>query len=321
MKVVSSPQFDIQLGWLRFLHPFDGMKFSAVREALRETTGLDFVAPSAPIPVEAIDQFVDPLMRRLLRGRRYPLQALEVPALPGLSRAFIEQRVLLPMRWGVAGTLLAAEWALQGQSARNLAGGYHHASRHAAEGFCLYNDIGIAVDQLRQRGALSAQDRLLVIDVDAHHGNGNADVFMDRPEVTLLDVFNAERYPQSPWTRERVDLAVPLPEGCDGVRYLQALDEAMASLRPGYRLAFVVAGTDVLASDPLGGLRLSVADCAERDRRIARRLAELGLVPAWLGGGGYGPESRAAMVEGIQRSRPQALDLEAAATAISLSGR
>ena len=78
------------------------------------------------------------------------------------------------MRWGVAGTLEASKAALAGKNCWNLAGGYHHASQRSAEGFCLYNDIGIAHQELLKTGLLKSDDNILIIDVDAHNGNGNA---------------------------------------------------------------------------------------------------------------------------------------------------
>jgi histone deacetylase 11 len=220
---------------------------------------------------------------------------------PGLGFGLLDQRVLLPMRWAVAGTVLAARQALAGHSCRNLSGGHHHASRSHAEGFCVYNDVGIAVQELTRDGSLAADARLLVIDVDAHHGKGNAEVFLHEPRVQLLDVFNRDIYPQTKHTRQRVDLPVPLAVGTRGPAYLAALDEALQCIDASATLAFVIAGTDVLATDRLGGLGLSVAGCAERDERIAHRLEQLKLPAVWLGGGGYGPQSRAAMVAGVRR--------------------
>ena len=69
-----------------------------------------------------------------------------------MPSGFIDERILLPMRWAAAATAAAARRALRGAHCWNLAGGYRHASRNAAEGFCIYNDVGIAVDQLRAGG-------------------------------------------------------------------------------------------------------------------------------------------------------------------------
>jgi histone deacetylase 11 len=181
-----------------------------------------------------------------------------------------------------------------------VGGGYHHASRHAAEGFCIYNDIGIAYDGLIRSGDLRADDRILIVDVDAHHGNGNARVFAEAANVVLADVYNRDIYPATPVTRQRVDLPVPLPSGTTGAEYLRALEAMLKQIAGRYRLAFVVAGTDVLATDPLGHLKLTVEDCAARDRLVVARLREVADATVVVAGGGYSADSSRAMIAGIK---------------------
>lgn len=290
--------YNIDLGLLNRLHPFDGRKFRRVVEGLSGVAGVDMVDVPAPIDPSAIDRFASPLFRKLLARRRYVLQALEVPWLP-LPLSFLDRRILAPMRWGVAGTLAAARAALARADGWNLSGGYHHASRTDAEGFCVYNDIGIAVQVLRESGELAEADELLIIDVDAHHGNGNARVFMEDRRVRILDIYNNRIYPNSPFTKRRVDIDLPLPMGASGEHYLERLSHGLAQLQAGARLAFVVAGTDVLASDPLGGLALSIEDCVERDRRVWQRLRQLCIPGVFVGGGGYGPDSATAITRSL----------------------
>jgi histone deacetylase 11 len=303
MKVLYRPEYNIDFGLLNRLHPFDGCKFEKVFRAISEGGARDFDAPDSPIDDATIDAFVDPLMRRLIRGKRYVLQALELPYIPLLPFGLIDRRILLPMRWAVAGTIKGAMLALEGSSCRNLSGGYHHASRRSAQGFCIYNDIGIAYDRLIATRSLAPGDRVLIIDVDAHHGNGNADVFLENRNVVLLDVYNADIYPQSNYTRERVDIGVPLRAGTAGSMYLEKLAVALEQLAGHFRLAFVVAGTDVLATDPLGGLGLTIEECAIRDRVIEARLRELSVPWVFLAGGGYSADSSLAMRAGIVGTR------------------
>lgn len=299
MITFYSPHYNIDLGLLNRLHPFDGRKFSKVHEAVRRL-GIEQREVEAPIPSAQLDQFAGEILRRLYTSKRYVLRALEVPYIPLLPFSLIDRRVLLPMRWAVQGTVAAAEAALHGHDSWNLSGGYHHASRSAAEGFCVYNDVGVTVDDLRQRKLLGENERLMIIDVDAHHGNGNGHVFFKDSSVEILDIYNADIYPNSPSTKQRVDIGIPLRSGTTGADYLARLREGLARLTPGARIAFVVAGTDVLASDPLGALRLTVDECAERDRLVLVRLKELGVPAVFLGGGGYGPESATAMIRGIE---------------------
>lgn len=308
MRIFYSPNYNIDFGLLNRLHPFDGTKYTTVIATIQNLPGIEIVSPSAPITQDIIDEFVDWLIKSWIRKKRYILQALGLPYIPLLPFSLIDKRILLPMRWAVAGTLAAAEYALAGHNCWNLSGGYHHASRGGCEGFCIYNDIGIAVQQLRKTDQLHAEARILIIDVDAHHGNGNAQVFMDDNKVTLLDIYNRDIYPQGAereLTKRRVNFALPISSGTDGPAYLRRLHEGLALLQSGYAIAFVVAGTDVLAGDPLGGLNLSIDDCVQRDAMILTRLQALGVPAVFLGGGGYAANSAIQIAASLTRLHAQ----------------
>ncbi|KKO49504.1 acetoin utilization protein AcuC [Arsukibacterium sp. MJ3] len=300
MKIFYHESYNINIGLLKFIHPFDGMKFGKVAAQVQQESLAEIVCPQSYISDFAINEFLDALLCKLVLHKRPVLEALEAPYLPLIPYSWLQKRVLIPMRWGVAGTLDAAKSALKGNDSWNLAGGYHHASAHSMEGFCIYNDIGISYQQLLASGELTADDKILIIDIDAHHGNGNARTFHDNSNVTLLDVYNADIYPNTPVSRQRVDIAVPLPMGTDGELYLNKLNTALQQLSSGYKLAFVVAGTDVLATDPLGGLKLSIADVAQSHKRVYQRLKVLNIPTVFLGGGGYGKDSAAAIIAGIK---------------------
>ncbi|MFT7687803.1 MAG: histone deacetylase 11 [Candidatus Azotimanducaceae bacterium] len=300
MNVIYTEQFNIDLGLLRYLHPFDGAKFRKIHSELALSEKVKFFSPDTAVDKDAVDAFLSSVMQHRVRNKNGILQALEVPKIPFISLDYLDTKILTPMRWGVAGTLLGASKALiEGGVFWNLSGGYHHATQQNMEGFCIYNDIGICHQQLIKKGLLTAADKVLIIDTDAHHGNGNAYTFMDNTNVTLLDIYNASVYPSSDYTRDRVDIPVKLKPGTDGETYLQCLREALDGIRGTYKLAFVVAGTDVLASDKLGGLKLSVDDVAEREKITLEKLKSLGVPTVLLGGGGYSKESSAAVTNAI----------------------
>jgi histone deacetylase 11 len=215
---------------------------------------------------------------------------------------FLVRKILSPMRWGVAGTILSAQKALKSNFCWNLSGGYHHASQHSIEGFCIYNDIGIAYQELSKSGLISAEDKILIIDTDAHHGNGNARTFMDNRNVTLLDVYNQDIYPVTSSTRQRVDIPVALQTGVTGKDYLGAYERALSNIVGSYKLAFVIAGTDVLVSDKLGGMRLTSADVVKRELLTITKLKALNIPTVILSGGGYSKESSDSIASSILAS-------------------
>ncbi|HEY0685572.1 MAG TPA: histone deacetylase [Steroidobacter sp.] len=300
MKVVYSDRFNIDLGLLNYLHPFDGTKFRTVHDGLRSNRQVEFVAPSAAASMEIIDDFLSEIMRLKVRNKVFIYRALEVPSIPFVGFSFLDRKILTPMRWGVAGTILGATSALkEGGLYWNLAGGYHHAAQQSMEGFCIYNDIGICHRQLVKNGLLAPDDKILIIDTDAHHGNGNAYTFMENENVTILDVYNASIYPTSGYTRDRVNIPVPLKPGTDGPTYLKRYAEALDRLKDDFRLAFVVAGTDVLLSDKLGGLCLSIDEVAERERRTVEAIERRSIPAVVLGGGGYSKDSAKSIIRAI----------------------
>ena len=300
MNVIYTANYNFDLGVLNNLHPFEGMKFGEIHEGLSSNPGVRFIEPEAPTSMDTIDEFLTSVMRHRVRDKNGLFDALEVPRLPFLSFSFLDERILTPMRWGVAGTLLGASKALDaGGTFWNLSGGYHHAMPQNMEGFCIFNDIGICHQQLTANGDLTSDDKVLIIDTDAHHGNGNAHTFMENRQVTLLDIYNESIYPTSEYTRERVDIPVPLPMWTDGPDYLRRFTEALEQLEDDYRLAFVVAGTDTLESDQLGGLSLSIDDVAERDLLTVEALQKRSVPTVLTGGGGYSKDCAAAVTRGI----------------------
>ncbi len=299
MYIFYNANYNIDLGLLNYLHPFDGKKFAKVHKLIKDLPGIVMTSPEQPMPQETIEEVAHPDLRGQLKDKRYILSVLEVPNIPLLPFWLIDRRILRPMRWGVAGTLAAAKNALAGNDSWNMSGGYHHASPGSAEGFCVYNDIAIAYHELIHQGLLKTADKILIIDIDAHHGNGNAAAFMENKNVTLLDIYNNDVYPRTLATKNRVNIGVALHTGATATDYLPALEKALGKLNGNYRLAFVVAGTDVLATDPLGGMKLTLADCFTRDKMVVEKLRALSIPMVILSGGGYSKESATAIATSI----------------------
>jgi len=294
-------KFNINLGLLRYLHPFDGMKFQKVFNDIQSNPNIELHSPESPIPLQVINEFVNELIELLIIEKITILRALEVPNIPFVGFNYLDKTILSPMRYGVSATLQATKLALTGKNCWNLAGGYHHASQHSMEGFCIYNDIGITYQELIKSGELSSTDQVLIIDTDAHHGNGNARTFIDNDKVTILDVYNSDIYPKSEFTRERINFPVPVYSGISGDKYLVKYQAALNLLSSDYKVAFVVAGTDVLASDKLGKMLLTVGDVVEREKITLERLQSLGIPVVFLGGGGYSKESAQAISATINK--------------------
>jgi acetoin utilization deacetylase AcuC-like enzyme len=192
-------------------------------------------------------------------------------------------------RLAVQGTLEAARLALADGLAANLAGGTHHAFADRGEGFCVFNDVAVAIRSLRAGGRLR---RALVVDLDVHQGNGTAAIFAGDAETYTFSMHGERNFPLH---KERSSRDVELPDGTRDAEYLDQLvahlPEVIAQARPD--LCFYVAGVDPVQGDRLGRLALSCEGLARRDRHVLQELAGAGIPTAIVMGGGYAETPRA----------------------------
>jgi acetoin utilization deacetylase AcuC-like enzyme len=191
-------------------------------------------------------------------------------------------------RRSVGGTVAAAEQALADGLAMNLGGGTHHAGRAFARGYCLFNDVAVALMRLR---AAEVARRALVVDCDVHQGDGTADLLGPDPECFTLSLHGARNYP---FQRIPSDLDVDIASGTGDARYLRALDEALDFALPRARadIAFYLAGADPWEGDRLGRLALTKAGLRERDERVLGRLRAAGAAVCVVLAGGYAEDIR-----------------------------
>ena len=180
------------------------------------------------------------------------------------------------------GTRLCGRRAAQGDVALNIAGGTHHACKAHAEGFCLLNDLAISAYDLLSAGL----ERILIVDLDVHHGNGTADIVGTDPRIFTFSMHGAKNYPQ---TKPPSTLDIALPDGTGDAEYLRLLEGALDSIFTSFdpQVALYQCGVDVLASDKLGRLSMSVNGCAQRDRLVLSACKQSDIGVACAMGGGY----------------------------------
>lgn len=186
-------------------------------------------------------------------------------------------------RRSVGGTIGACRHALATGCAINLAGGTHHAYPDHGEGFCVLNDVAIAVRVMQSEQRL---ERVLVIDLDVHQGNGTAAIFAGDPQVFTFSIHGAKNFP---FHKEQGDLDIALPDGSEDDTYLEAvrtgLEQALA--QPPFDLAIYIAGADPFSGDQLGRMAVTKAGLLERDRLVFTACRLAGLNVALVMGGGY----------------------------------
>lgn len=181
------------------------------------------------------------------------------------------------------GTLDNAIYAQDYGVALNVAGGTHHAFTDHGEGFCLLNDIALAahwlLDQQRAR-------QILVVDLDVHQGNGTAQIMREEPRVFTFSMHGAHNYPLH---KEKSDLDIPLPDGCDDRSYLRQLYAALPRLLDQVEPDFIFyqSGVDALHTDKLGRLGMTLQGLRLRDKFVLETCHRHRLPVAISMGGGY----------------------------------
>lgn len=186
-------------------------------------------------------------------------------------------------RYIAQGTISCVEYALHHGIAMNVAGGTHHAFADRGEGFCIFNDFAIAANYFLRRNKLN---KILIIDLDVHQGNGTAKIFEDEPRVFTFSMHGEKNYPLK---KMKSDLDIGVPDKIEDEAYLNILSDTLPQLiemvEP--ELVMYLAGVDVLSTDKLGRLALSIKGCKERDRMVFNTCKKNNIPISVSMGGGY----------------------------------
>lgn len=200
-----------------------------------------------------------------------------------LTRELISREMII-----ASGTVQCAHYALQYGVAMNIAGGTHHAFTNRGEGFCLLNDIAIASKYLLQKRLVQ---KILVVDLDVHQGNGTAQIFQGDERVFTFSMHGAHNYPL---VKEKSDLDIGLPDYTADSFYLSVLSANLKNLLDQVEPDFIFyqSGVDILDTDKLGRLGVTREGCKQRDRMVLT-LAKQHKIPLVASmGGGYSPDLR-----------------------------
>lgn len=180
-------------------------------------------------------------------------------------------------------TYECALYAKQYGVSLNVAGGTHHSFADHGEGFCVFNDVCIASNLLLSRGEA---ERILVVDLDVHQGNGNASIMANEPRVFVFSMHGEKNYP---FRKPPSDLDIELANDTDDETYLTQLKQTLPNLIAEHKpdLIFYQSAVDVLATDKLGKLALTPEGCKQRDDFVLRQARDNNIPIAVVMGGGY----------------------------------
>lgn len=184
------------------------------------------------------------------------------------------------------GTRKCADFALDYGIALNIAGGTHHAYSDRGEGFCMLNDQAVAAQWLLDNNKAK---KVLIIDLDVHQGNGTAEIFNNNPNVFTFSMHGKNNYPLH---KEKSDLDIELEDGIDDLTYLNILNNNLSRVFDDFQpdFLFFQSGVDVLKTDKLGRLGLTLSGVKDRDRLVLNLAKKNNLPIVCSMGGGYSPD-------------------------------
>lgn len=198
-----------------------------------------------------------------------------------LSDVLVQREVII-----ADGTIKASEFALQHGIAMNIAGGTHHAYSNRGEAFCLLNDQDIGARYLQQK---KKKKKILIVDLDVHQGNGTAEIFHNDDSVFTFSMHGKANYP---FKKEISDLDIALETNTKDDVYLNILNETLPKLIKEQQPDFIyyLCGVDVIATDKLGKLGLSIEGCKQRDKIVLETCKAQNMPVMCSMGGGYSPD-------------------------------
>ncbi len=263
-------------------HRFPMMKYELLpQQLLHEGTCKEenFFEPGIPndkyiVAVHEPDYFYD------LLNMKISAKAARKIGFP-LSEDLVERERII-----ADGTMKACDYAIEHGIAMNIAGGTHHAYSDHGEAFCMLNDQAIGARYLQAKGLAK---KILIIDLDVHQGNGTAEIFQNDASVFTFSMHGATNYP---FKKEKSDLDIPLEKGTDDKAYLSILKENLPKLLDSVQPDFIfyLCGVDVIASDKLGTLGLTLKGCKMRDEFVLKTCFKNQIPVQCSMGGGYSPE-------------------------------
>ncbi|KAJ1278578.1 hypothetical protein BS78_04G089900 [Paspalum vaginatum] len=313
--LVYSPSYDIEFNGIEKQHPFDSSKWGRVRNLLVDAGLLQHDQIVEPLEASEDDLLVVHSESYLnsLKSSEKVARIVEVPAVALLPNLLVQQKLLYPFRKQVGGSILSAKLALERGWAINIGGGFHHCSAEEGGGFCAYADISLCIHFAFVRLNIS---RVMIIDLDAHQGNGHEKDLGSDGRVYTLDMYNSGIYPFfcswrfNTYTLEQqkdyeaknhIDQKVELDSGTKTEEYLENLNKALKVAKRTFQPQLIVynAGTDILDGDPLGRLKVSPEGVAIRDEKVFRFAKDQNVPLLMLTSGGYMKSSARVIADSI----------------------
>lgn len=302
IPIFYSPHYNISFWGLEKLHPFDSKKYGRIYNILTEWGSIkaeQVVEPMRPSRELLLTVHSEDYLERL----KSPKKLAEITELGIVTLSpwrITHRKVLVPMLYATGGSILSAKAALDRGWAINLGGGYHHAYASDGGGFCIFADISLSIKYL-----LKSEDRVkkvMIIDLDAHQGNGHERDFMNRKDIFIMDMYNHRIYPNDEAAKKGIDLKVELEMHVKDNDYLYLLEEGLSKAFEAFSpdIIYYIAGTDIMSGDPLGLMSVSPQGIIKRDQMVFQRALKNKVPIVMLLAGGYQQANAPVIAQSIQ---------------------
>jgi len=269
--IIYHPRYNITACGIEKIHHFDSRKYGRA---------FDFLLNSGILSKDTKIHKPAHVIRALLfkgHSKMYLLKLcysliisriVEIP-LVFLPASLLRWRLLEPMGLATQGTIDGGMMALEKGWAINLSGGYHHASYHGGGGFCVYADISMCINHLRKYFGERVK-KAMIIDLDAHQGNGHERDFLGDPNVMIVDAYNHSIYPADKEAKRAIGVDIRVYKGDNDDDYLEKLRKNITPAIGNFQPDFILynAGTDCLQGDPLGDLNVTAEGIIRRDEFV-----------------------------------------------------
>jgi histone deacetylase 11 len=293
IPILYSPEYNVN-----HTDMFDGYKFKRIVEALGLSNKV--VCPVL-LPEEVFDATHIPDYLETLKDPKQVAAILELPIAPA--------NVVAVQRIQTSGTIQAAWLAMEYGWAVNLGGGFHHASATGGHGFCLFTDLSMTVWSLLEGWRGKKARRILIVDLDAHQGDGyeqDLQPEVESGEVYIMDAYNHEIFPARKDLRKWIGCDIRYHPGDEGAGFLRTLTWELPIVMDRFRPDIVLynAGTDTLVGDPLGGLIQSEQAIKARDLFVFKECQKRGVKICMTLSGGYTPQSATVIADSLRAILP-----------------
>lgn len=292
VPVIYSSKYNIKLFGIQKLHPFDTEKPEEIHKYLIKQFGFSknqFYEAENVSDKKLREVHTQKYLSSLNKSKTIS-EIAEFPALRFLPPSILKRKILRAVKFAVGGSLQGTDVAMKHGFAINLSGGYHHAKANSGEGFCFFADINLAVNNLKKKHNIKS---IMIVDLDAHQGNGHESIVKDDTTVHIFDVYNKDIYPNDSEVKQYIDYNFPVSKNTKDKEYLKIIKNELPAAIKRSKPDFIIynAGTDIYKGDLIGMLSVSETGIIIRDEIVFKNAIDNKIPILMLLSGGYSKKS------------------------------